>query len=66
MFQSPTGWATVTWDNAFSPAGRVPFRVPDKVTWGLLAETLRIKFLSATGGDLTEDNLRFLAEKIFR
>ncbi|KAJ2941893.1 hypothetical protein O0L34_g10709 [Tuta absoluta] len=64
--QEPHGWATVTWDNAFSPQGRVPFQVPDKVTWGLLAETLRIKFLSQTGGDLTEDNVRFLAEKIFR
>nr|AAL37477.1 signal transducer and activator of transcription short form [Spodoptera frugiperda] len=64
--QEPHGWATVTWDNAFSPPGRVPFAVPDKVTWGQLAETLRIKFCSATGGDLSEDNLRFLAEKIFR
>ncbi|CAB3252211.1 unnamed protein product [Arctia plantaginis] len=64
--QEPHGWATVTWDNAFSPPGRVPFAVPDKVTWGQLAETLRIKFGSATGGDLSEDNLRFLAEKIFR
>lgn len=36
------------------------------MTWGLLAETLRIKFCSATGGDLSEENLRFLAEKIFR
>ncbi|XP_063392018.1 signal transducer and activator of transcription 5B [Cydia fagiglandana] len=63
--QEPHGWATVTWDNAFSPAGRVPFAVPDKVTWGQLAETLRVKFYSATGGDLSEDNLRFLAEKIF-
>ncbi|CAF4942839.1 unnamed protein product [Pieris macdunnoughi] len=63
--QEPHGWATVTWDNAFSPPGRVPFAVPDKVTWCQLAETLRIKFCSATGGDLSEDNLRFLAEKIF-
>lgn len=29
--QEPHGWATVTWDNAFSPPGRVPFAVPDKV-----------------------------------
>lgn len=64
--QEPHGWATVTWDNAFSPSGRIPFAVPEKVTWGQLADTLRIKFSSATGGDLTEDNLKFLAEKIFR
>ncbi|GBP74210.1 Signal transducer and activator of transcription 5B [Eumeta japonica] len=94
--QEPHGWATVTWDNAFSSPGRVPFAVPDKahpqenvdshidqgvrsvktklqmryqlshVSWNQLAETLSIKFSSATGGDLSEDNLRFLAEKIFR
>lgn len=29
--QEPHAWATVTWDNAFSEAGRVPFAVPDKV-----------------------------------
>ncbi|XP_045456377.1 signal transducer and activator of transcription 5B-like [Melitaea cinxia] len=63
--QEPHGWATITWDNAFSSSGRLPFAVPDKVSWGQLAETLRIKFWSATGGDLSEDNLRFLAEKIF-
>ncbi|XP_045456323.1 signal transducer and activator of transcription 5B-like [Melitaea cinxia] len=62
----PQGWATVTWDNAFSSPGRVPFAVPDKVSWGQLGETLRIKFCSETGGDLSKDNLRFLAEKIFR
>lgn len=31
--QEPHGWATVTWDNAFSPPGRVPFAVPDKVPY---------------------------------
>lgn len=29
--QEPHAWATVTWDNAFSEPGRVPFAVPDKV-----------------------------------
>lgn len=30
--QEPHAWATVTWDNAFSEANRIPFAVPDKVT----------------------------------
>lgn len=30
--QEPHAWATVTWDNAFSEPGRVPFAVPDKVS----------------------------------
>ena len=29
--QEPHAWATVTWDNAFSEPGRVPFVVPEKV-----------------------------------
>ncbi|KAJ8920971.1 hypothetical protein NQ315_015765 [Exocentrus adspersus] len=64
--QEPHAWATVTWDNAFSEPGRVPFAVPDKVPWNKVAETLSLKFRSATGRPLTEDNLKFLAEKAFR
>ncbi|CAH1960095.1 unnamed protein product [Acanthoscelides obtectus] len=64
--QEPHAWATVTWDNAFSEPGRAPFAVPDKVPWGKVAETLSLKFRAATGKALTEDNLRFLAEKAFR
>ncbi|XP_028135421.1 signal transducer and activator of transcription 5B isoform X1 [Diabrotica virgifera virgifera] len=64
--QEPHAWATVTWDNAFSEPGRVPFAVPEKVQWNKVAETLSLKFRAATGRGLTEDNLRFLAEKAFR
>ncbi|XP_076677869.1 signal transducer and transcription activator Stat92E isoform X2 [Andrena cerasifolii] len=64
--QEPHAWATVTWDNAFAEPGRVPFVVPDKVPWSQAAEALNVKFRSATGRSLTEDNLRFLAEKVFR
>ncbi|XP_012223003.1 signal transducer and activator of transcription 5B isoform X3 [Linepithema humile] len=64
--QEPHAWATVTWDNAFAEPGRVPFAVPDKVSWRQVAEALNVKFRSATGRSLTEDNLRFLAEKAFR
>lgn len=64
--QEPHAWATVTWDNAFAEPGRVPFAVPDKVPWSQVAEALNVKFRSATGRALVEDNLRFLAEKAFR
>lgn len=64
--QEPHAWATVTWDNAFAEPGRVPFAVPEKVPWPQVAEALNVKFRSATGRSLMEDNLRFLAEKAFR
>ncbi|XP_075222019.1 signal transducer and transcription activator Stat92E isoform X2 [Lycorma delicatula] len=64
--QEPHAWATVTWDNAFAEPGRAPFSVPEKVTWAQVTEALNMKFTAATGRSLTEDNLRFLAEKAFR
>lgn len=64
--QEPHAWATVTWDNAFAEPGRVPFAVPDKVPWCQVAEALNMKFRYATGRPLTDENLRFLAEKAFR
>ncbi|GLV38891.1 Signal-transducer and activator of transcription protein at 92E [Carabus blaptoides fortunei] len=64
--QEPHAWATVTWDNAFAEPGRIPFAVPDKVPWSAVADTLSLKFRSATGRSLTEENLRFLGEKAFR
>lgn len=64
--QEPHAWATVTWDNAFAEQGRVPFVIPDKAPWNKVAETLSLKFRAATGRPLTDDNLRFLAEKAFR
>lgn len=64
--QEPHAWATVTWDNAFAEPGRIPFAVPEKVPWSAVAETLSLKFRAATGRSLTEENLRFLAEKAFR
>jgi signal transducer and activator of transcription 5B len=37
-----------------------------QVPWASVAETLSLKFRAATGRPLTEDNLRFLADKAFR
>jgi signal transducer and activator of transcription 5B len=64
--QEPHAWATVTWDNAFGEPGRMPFQVPERVVWYRVAQALNVKFKSMTGRALTEDNLRFLAEKAFR
>ncbi|XP_054732555.1 signal transducer and transcription activator-like [Anastrepha obliqua] len=64
--QEPQSWATITWDNAFSDITREPFQVPEKVRWAQLSVALNTKFGSATGRNLTEDNLNFLYEKLFR
>ncbi|XP_054092036.1 signal transducer and transcription activator-like isoform X3 [Zeugodacus cucurbitae] len=64
--QEPQSWATITWDNAFSDITREPFQVPEKVRWAQLSVALDTKFGSATGRNLTEDNLNFLYEKLFR
>merc|ERR1719219_1297861 len=64
--QEPQALATITWDNAFAQWGRLPFKVPDKVSWARLAETLNIKWSSQCGRGLTEDNLYCLACKVMR
>ncbi|XP_065222703.1 signal transducer and activator of transcription 5B-like isoform X2 [Planococcus citri] len=63
--QEPHAWATITWDNAFAEAARKPFIVPDKVSWSKAKAALNMKFASVTGKGLSEDNLKYLAEKLF-
>ncbi|XP_072524074.1 signal transducer and activator of transcription 5B [Salminus brasiliensis] len=65
--QDNNATATVLWDNAFSEPGRVPFAVPDKVTWPQLCEALNMKYKSEVQSDrgLSEENLVFLAQKAF-
>ncbi|KAL7869872.1 hypothetical protein AOLI_G00138600 [Acnodon oligacanthus] len=65
--QDNNATATVLWDNAFSEPGRVPFVVPDKVTWPQLCEALNMKYKSEVQSDrgLSEENLVFLAQKAF-
>lgn len=66
--QEPQALATITWDNAFAEWGRPPFRVPDKVPWAKMAEALNMKWQSqcSTTRPLTQENLYYLACKIFR
>ncbi|KAB7505902.1 Signal transducer and activator of transcription 5B [Armadillidium nasatum] len=64
--QEPHAWATISWDNAFTEQGRIPFQVPEQVPWPQVAEMLNMKFASATGKGLSPENLDFLASKAFR
>lgn len=66
--QEPQALATITWDNAFAEWGRPPFRVPEKVPWSKMAEALNMKWMSqcSTSRPLTQENLYYLACKIFR
>lgn len=57
--------ATFLWDNQFSETGRIPFQVPDSVSWLELAKMLSTKFKAMTGRGLSESNLSFLAGKLF-
>jgi signal transducer and activator of transcription 5B len=56
--------ATVLWDNAFAEPGRLPFQVPEKVPWPMLAQALMCKFASHCGLGLSNDNLAYLAFKL--
>uniref|UniRef100_A0A4W4GJD6 Signal transducer and activator of transcription n=1 Tax=Electrophorus electricus TaxID=8005 RepID=A0A4W4GJD6_ELEEL len=51
----------------FHVKGRVPFAVPDKVSWPQLCEALNMKYKAEVQSDrgLSEENLVFLAQKAF-
>ena len=57
--------ATVLWDNQFAEPGRTPFHVPHTVTWPAMAQLLTTKFQFTTGRGLSNDNLNYLASKVF-
>jgi hypothetical protein len=40
--QDPTAEATIMWDNAFGNMGRIPFVVPNRVSWSDLAQVIII------------------------
>jgi signal transducer and activator of transcription 5B len=62
--QEPQAWATILWDNSFALPDRMPFAVPDQVTWKQFSGALNQKFLSYNNRALTPENLHFLAEKL--
>jgi len=45
--------------------GRIPFHVPEQVPWAEVAKMLSTKFAQMTGRGLTDQNLRYLANKLF-
>lgn len=61
--QEPQSWATITWDNAFAEPNRLPFEVPEFVSWHRMEPTLNQKFLSVTERCLTKENLDFLCRQ---
>ncbi|KAM9342729.1 signal transducer and activator of transcription 6 isoform 2-T3 [Pholidichthys leucotaenia] len=65
--QDNNALATIIWDCAFSEQDRVPFVVPDRVTWSSMFNTLNMKFTSEvrTKHNLDPYNQHFLAQKIF-
>ncbi|XP_054859175.1 signal transducer and activator of transcription 6 isoform X2 [Eublepharis macularius] len=59
--------ATILWDNAFAKTNRIPFVVPDRVSWGDMCKTLNQKFMAEvqTTKGLLREHYFFLAQKIF-
>lgn len=58
--------ATIFWDNFFGHIDRMPFAVPDQVTWSQLAEALNKEMITYGGRGLSEQNLSFLFGKLLR
>ncbi|XP_023812339.1 signal transducer and activator of transcription 5B-like [Oryzias latipes] len=65
--QDSNALATILWDCAFARPDRVPFAVPDSVSWREMCQTLNCKFTSEvnTQHNLDKFNQHFLAQKIF-
>ncbi|KAI8491162.1 Signal transducer and activator of transcription 1-alpha/beta [Branchiostoma belcheri] len=63
--QESNAWATILWDNAFSKPDRELFEVPEKAPWMEVGHALSWQYEMQTGRGLTEENMKFLAEKLF-
>ncbi|XP_073794221.1 signal transducer and activator of transcription 6 isoform X1 [Danio rerio] len=65
--QEINAMATIIWDCAFSEPNRIPFLVPERVSWQQMCGALSSKFMSEvqTTRGLDPLNLRFLGQKIF-
>jgi signal transducer and activator of transcription 5B len=64
--QESQAGATIFWDNSFSVMDRKAFQVPDQVTWQQFADALNQKYLTYNERGLSQENLLFLAEKLFK
>lgn len=63
--QEPQARTSLFWDNSFSLIDRLPFEVPEAVTWKQFSIALNQFFIAETDRGLTPENLHFLAEKFF-
>jgi len=64
--QESQALSTIVWDNGFAEWGRKAYVVAEKVPWQKMGEVLSMKWESACGAPLTEENLYFLACKALR
>ncbi|CAG5081753.1 Oidioi.mRNA.OKI2018_I69.PAR.g9953.t1.cds [Oikopleura dioica] len=65
--QEANAAATIFWDNAFSEDQRVPYQVPERVSWGRFMEAVDFKWQSEcrTKVGLKQRARDYLASKIF-
>ncbi len=66
--QEPRARGTIFWDSAFAlwvdHVGRVPFEVPEQVTWGDFKKALSNWFAGSTGRGLSDLQLHALGIKL--
>lgn len=65
--QEANAAATIFWDNAFADENRLPYQVPERITWARFVEALDYKWqheLRSKIG-LTKESKAYLASKIF-
>lgn len=64
--QESQAWGTIFWDTSFSDLNRDSFKAPDQVTWRQFSNAINQKFKTFNNRGLTQENLNFLAEKLFK
>lgn len=62
--QESLAWAAVSWDNAFSQINRIPFQLPDYVSWEGVSDMLNSRFMAMVGAPLTHENISYFAERL--
>ena len=60
--QDAEGWATIIWDNSFYEVGRMPFTVPNAVSWSQMEWALSMRFNYQTGCTLNEEHLQYFCK----
>ncbi|XP_065683971.1 signal transducer and activator of transcription 5B isoform X2 [Hydra vulgaris] len=63
--QGPNSEATIIWDNMFSVPNRVPFEVPEEVSWKEMAVALNARWIQTAEYELHSNHLLYLRDRIF-